>query len=755
MTGRPWRPEDLLQAHARAAPDDAALLDDQTVVNWAELEHGVAAAADALATERMRPSDLVALLPARPARTIQALLGVLRAGGVAMPVPSGLTQRELGAAMAMASPAMVVAPDGLGTKAEADRVAPRRGREPEPQRPALHDDAAVVVLTSGTEGLPKGVILSAAALAASADGWLAALPPATGWLLAVSPAHVAGIGVVWRALRARVPIRLAPAGDPVDQLAALRSSPPVSHVSLVPAQLSRLLDAASGDPPPPGLRAVLLGGGPIPADLVIRALELGWPVVPTYGLSEAGSGVTALPASEIGTAPASVGRPLPGVEIRIEDPDADGVGEIVVATPAGFSGYLRGPARHRLDPIHTGDLGRIDSAGRLHVADRRLDRIVSGGENVSPLEVEAVLGAHPAVAEAAVVGRPDPIWGQVPLAGVVLRPGALDPGDRALAAHARASLAGFKVPVAWVRLDALPRTAAGKLQRDALRALIDGSTAGILARPGGDRIGWRLTGRPTDRTLAVLALPGTLSTAMQLEPVAAALSAPGDVAVHALDRRGSGTSRLGRVGPVDVGVHVADLIAYLDARGVGQAAVVGISFGAVLALELAARHPDRVLAVVAWEPPYGALGDEAARAWFREVADRTAAAHRSGGPAAAAETFLRAVAGDAAWERLSDRARALLAAEGDGALADAALLGLDPGGLARITAPAWILTGRASRPGYRTLADAVAARISGSRRRSIAGLSHSGPLTDPTAFAAAVRAALGEAGVLPIPEPAR
>jgi O-succinylbenzoic acid--CoA ligase len=658
--------------------------------------------------------------------TVAAILGVLRAGGVAAPLPVGLMAAEVASALGLLDPVVVLG----GERAS------RPGR--------VLDAPGVVVLTSGTTARPKGVVLSTAALAASADAWLAALPPATGWLLALGLGHVAGLGVLWRAIAARVPVRIVPRTDPTAMLAALGESPPVSHVSLVPAQLVRLLDAAGDSPPPGMLRAVLTGGGTVPAALVTRAIAAGWPVVPTYGLSEAGSGVTALSAADAREAPGSAGRPLPGVRVEIDGAAGDGVGEITVRTPAGFTGYLDGAGAEV--PIRTGDLGRLDAEGRLYVIDRRTDRIVRGGENISPAEVEAVLGEHAFVADAAVVARPDPVLGQVPVAAIVARPGAADPGDEAILRSCRASLAGFKVPAAIVRLDALPHTTGGKLRHDAVRALVDGAPAGILARPDGDEIGWRVTGTGA---LPVVLLHGTLSNAAQLDRLAAELTRAGDLTVHALDRRGSGTSRFAHPRPLDIDVHAGDLVAYLAARGIAAAAIVGVSFGGVLALEAAARRPDRALAVVAWEPPYGPLADDDAQARFATLAAAVAVDHRTGGAPAAAETFLRSVAGDAAWERLPERARDFLGREGDGALADAALLGLDPAGLARIEAPVTIMTGGASEPFYAPIADALATRIRGARRVDLAGLAHPAPITDAIVLGDAVRAALVRAALVP------
>jgi O-succinylbenzoic acid--CoA ligase len=658
-----------------------------------------------------------------------------------------MTRREREAALEVLDPAAVV-DGGVLASFPAQEGADDKGLE----------SPAVVVLTSGTTGRPKGVVLSHRAMGASADAWLAALPPATGWAMPLGIGHVAGLGVVWRAVRDGVPVRVVPAADPVRLLRALRASPPPSHVSLVPSQLVRLLDASREAAPPATLRAVLLGGGTIPPSLVERAVRAGWPVIPTYGLSEMGSGVTALPPDEASVAPGTAGRPLPGMTVVIAGPGSDGVGEIVVSGASRSSGYLGEPPVDPAEPVQTGDLGRLDAEGRLVVVDRRTDRIVRGGENIDPSEVEAVLERHPAVAEAAVVARPASMWGHVPVAAIVLRPGAADPGDDGLVAHARAALAGFKVPVAWTRLDALPRTASGKLRRDAVRALLAGGSSGELARPGGDAIGWRMDG---DGPRHVLLLHGTLSTSQQLGRLAAALAADGATTVHSIDRRGAGTSRLADPRPLDVDVHLADLAAYLDARGIQRAAIVGVSFGGVLGLEAAVRIPDRIESVVAYEPPYGLVGDRALVAWFRRVARDTTRAFHAGGNPAAAETFLRHVAGDEAWDRLPERARDFLAREGTGALADAALTGLNPRGLARIDAPVTIITGSASQPFYAPIADELARRMPNARRIRLDGLTHTSPITEPSAVVDSIRSSLAltsptaEPVTAPALEPAR
>ena len=785
--------------HAAERGASLAVVDGPVRWSWIDLHERARAVAAGLRAAGAGPGSRIALLTQPSAAAIAALHGIALMGAAAAPVGRGLTPVELTAAVAAIDPHLVVhdkdrAAEAValgrpvialgqlltmaGGPATADTTAGGPDR-PSACGPATADTVArgpataetdegapaAIVLTSGTTGRPKAVVLSGTALRVSAEAWLAVLPPATGWVLAVGLGHVAGLGVVWRAALDGVPLVIVGPSDSGAILAALTGDLAPSHVSLVPTQLLRLLDAADaaadvaaahayakGATPPPSLRAILLGGGPIPVALVERALAGGWPVVPTYGLSEAASAVTALPTSEAARHPGSAGRPLPGVELRIDAADRDGIGEIVVRTPARFTGYLHDPDETAAvltsdGWLRTGDLGRLDGDGRLTVVDRRTDRIVRGGLNIAPAEIEAVLLTHPAIADAAVVARADATWGQVPVAAIVLRPGAPDPGDEALVAHGRAHLAAAKVPVAFVRVVELPRTASGKLRRAEVRARLS-EHVGRICRPDGVFIAYRQVGAGA---VPVLLLHGTLSTSKQLNGLARALAEVGEVTVIAVDRRGSGLSRLSEPEPVDVATHVADLAAVLDALGWGAAAMVGVSFGGVVALEAAARLPDRCLAGVVYEPPYGAVADARTRRVFGQIAHDTALAWRAGGSPAAAETFLRGVGGDEAWAGLSDRGRAFLADEGAGAVVDSALLGLDPGGLERIDRPVTIVTGDASDPVYQPIAASLIARIPNARHLRLPGAHHAAPITDPRLFADAVVGSLRAAGLFDPP----
>jgi O-succinylbenzoic acid--CoA ligase len=221
----------------------------------------------------------------------------------------------------------------------------------------------------------------------------------------------------------------------------------ITIVSLVPAQLQRLLDA--GATPGPKLRRVLLGGGAMPPALLERARTAGFKVCPSYGLTQACSTVTVAEPGDTATA----GRPLKGVGVAIADD-----GEILVS----------GATVNTLGSLRTGDLGRIDEQGRLVVSGRKSDVIITGGENVAPAEVEAVLLEHPGVAEAAVFARPHPLWGDAVTAWVVAAPEA-ELTVAALRSHCLERLARFKVPKAFELVDELPRTASGKVKRTDLR----------------------------------------------------------------------------------------------------------------------------------------------------------------------------------------------------------------------------------------------------------------------------------------------
>lgn len=731
MTTRSLELPDFVRRHAIERPSDPALVDGDRLWTWAELDTWAASIAARLAAGH-GSGGTVALAIGPTAVGVAAIHGAARAGVTAVLVNPRLTDAEIGDLLS-ASGANVLAVEGVDGVAAPAGVelldlasigGPDVGRVRDVATPS-----AFVVPTSGTTERPKLACLPLDRLAASAAAWNAALPPATGWLLSLGPTHVAGLGIVIRAAAAGVPVvvarRIDPAGllEPID--GARAAGIVVSHLSLVAAQLAALLDATGDAPPPDGLRAVVLGGGPVPEALRTRASAAGWPIVESYGMTETSSGI------------AVDGRPLPGVELRVADD-----GEILVRGPMVFDGYLDDVAATdaAIDAdgwLHTGDLGRLDDAGRLDVIGRRDGMIIRGGENVSPAEVEAALASHPGVADVAVVGISDPRLGSVVAAVIVPAPGA-DPSDDELRAHARERLAGFKVPSRIVRVRELPRTSLGKVSKPAVQALaLTGERRGSVTANDGQPIAIRELG--ADDAPTVVLLHATLSNAHQLLGLGRRLADRAHVVL--IDRRGSGASPMTEPAPVDVARHVADVIAVLDASGIERAALVGHSFGGVVALETAVHQPGRVIGVVAWEPPFMPLAPRRVREGMARIGEDVAAAFAAGGAEAAACLFFETVSGGPpAWDRLHPRQRESIGQAGTGALADVAMGGLTPDGLERIAVPTLILTGAASERFYRPIADAVAARIGPAATRvHLPDLRHMAPITDPTAVAEAVQ----------------
>jgi O-succinylbenzoic acid--CoA ligase len=244
---------------------------------------------------------------------------------------------------------------------------------------------------------------------------------------------------------------------------------------MVANMLQRLLDTRGDRPYPPWLRCVLLGGGPAPLALLQACRARRLPVVQTYGLTEAASQVTTLAPTDGARKLGSAGKPLLGTEIRLAAADGPvppgGIGEILVRGPIVSPGYLdpADNARREDGWLRTGDLGRLDAEGFLYVMGRYDDMIITGGENVYPAEVEAVLQEHPAIAEACVFGVPDARWGAAVAASVRLRHGATAE-SQALIEYVCGRLARFKAPRRVHFVEEFPRTPSGKIIRQQARA---------------------------------------------------------------------------------------------------------------------------------------------------------------------------------------------------------------------------------------------------------------------------------------------
>jgi malonyl-CoA/methylmalonyl-CoA synthetase len=462
-------------------PGDRIVLEHRGRATTAgELDALVARAAAALAARGCGRGDRVALVLPRGLPFIALHLACLRSGLVSTPCHPAATEAELAHITAEASPRLLL------REAEAQALlAAVPHAAPEPSRaaqPPCADETALLLFTSGTTGRPKGVPLTHGQIEAN----LAALAAAWEWsgsdvLLHVLPLfHVHGLIVALHgALRAGARTLLLDAFD-AQEVAVTLAARGCTLFMGVPTMVHRLAQLPRGPGLPdrlPALRLALCGSAPLrPGTAQAFRARFGVPIIQRYGMTEALM-ITSQPLRET-CPPLSVGRALPGVELAIVDRatrqplPAGSIGEVLVRGPGVFHGYWGAPAPGGPDALGwlaTGDLGWLDAEGWLLLAGRARELIICGGFNIYPREVESVLDGHPDVAESAVFGLPDADLGETIAAAVVPAPGRA-PTVQALLAHCRVQLAPTKCPRVLALLDALPRNAMGKVQKQLLPA---------------------------------------------------------------------------------------------------------------------------------------------------------------------------------------------------------------------------------------------------------------------------------------------
>ncbi len=407
--------DDWLGLRARTHGDHPAIVADGARCSYCELAELVSDAAGGLsAGERV-------FVPAR--RDLEFVVRVhacARAGAVLVPLDPRLRPAEAAALREAATRAQAAPGD-------------------------------TILFTSGTTRTPKPVVLTRRNHEASAiaSAWNLGVAPDDRWLCVLPVHHIGGLAILFRSAIYGTTAVLHERFDPAEVVKAVEAGE-VTLASLVATMVRRM--RAAGLSAPRAMRAVLLGGGPVPREQLEWSARFGLPVLQTYGMTETASQIATLRVEEALEHHGSAGRPLLGVELRIGDR-----GEILVRGPMVARSALANDGW-----LHTGDAGHLDEDGFLHVQGRLDETIVTGGENVAAPEVEDALLAHPAVADAAVAGQPDAEWGEAVVAWVVL---ATHASDADLAGHCRARLAPFKVPKRFVRVRELPRNEAGKVVR--------------------------------------------------------------------------------------------------------------------------------------------------------------------------------------------------------------------------------------------------------------------------------------------------
>jgi acyl-CoA synthetase (AMP-forming)/AMP-acid ligase II len=505
-----WQPGDDLAAivarHARERPGADALIQAERTVNWAELDREVDRAASALLASGSLPGDKVAILGENSIAYAAVFFGALRAGACVVPLPTMASPdslarmlsdsgaralvvsgayREVGAAIAADAVTLRVSLDGAPAPGHGISYPTflARGSGAPPVVPIGPDDAFDIIYSSGTTGVPKGIVHSHAARKASYSASRAGYFTADSVNILATPFYSNTTCVTWFITTARGGTNVLLAKFTPEALLEAVERHRVTHAMLVPVQYERLLrsdrfattDASS-------LRYLFSTSAPLSADTKRRILdETDAELVEIYGLTEGGP-VTILEGRQHPDKLASVGRPAPGIEVRIVDEAGRDVpnglaGEVVGRSPNMMSGYLNRPDdtqamlwRDASGALYfrSGDLGRFDDDGFLYLLDRKKDVIISGGFNVYATDLESVLSGHPAVAEVAVIGVPSERWGETPIALVVLRSAMTATADE-LREYCNERV-GKAQRISGVELRTeLPRNAIGKVVKRELR----------------------------------------------------------------------------------------------------------------------------------------------------------------------------------------------------------------------------------------------------------------------------------------------
>ena len=476
----------MLALRAQGQGDAAAIVFEGTTISFSALARRAESLAGVLwQSWGVRPGDRVAWLGFNHAEQVALLFALARLGAMLLPLNFRLAPAEWDTLVAACGPAHLVHDDAFAQAAA--ELGARHGLAVHPPVApsvsagrAAPDHAAagapvLLVATSGTTSRPKVAVHTQANLLANMRIAAAVqrLAPGDRVLTVLPLFHVGGLCIqTLPALYAGATVLLHPRFTPEATFEALAAQRPTLTLQ-VPATMKALVehpawpraDLAS-------LRAVWAGSSLLPAELVQAFHERGVPVCNVYGATETGPFSIALPPERAMDHVGSCGWPAEGVEVRLADVGRDGSGEVCLRAPNVVQRYW--PDQAACDEqgwFRTGDLASRAADGSYAIVGRAKDLIISGGENIHPAEIEAPLARHPDVLECAAFGVPDPDWGEAVAVAVVLRPGA-QASDEDLRRHLAGQLARFKLPRRWLRLDALPRTALGKVQRQQLARLL-------------------------------------------------------------------------------------------------------------------------------------------------------------------------------------------------------------------------------------------------------------------------------------------
>jgi fatty-acyl-CoA synthase len=493
----------LLRRSAHRWPARVAVIDGEGRWTFGELNERVNRLAAVLRARGVGRGSRVAAFLGSSAPLLETCFAAAKLGAMWVPINARLAPDEVRYQLAHSDSAalvtdverhravadglsvpLVLTVDGEGPGAGSYEAAIAEAAGDEEPRPGVTDDDCLVVMyTSGTTGRPKGVMLSHKSVYVNTLNWIAAVgvAPTDVYVTGFPLFHIGGVVGVLPFLYLGQPSVIVPTGSfDARVVAATIIAERATVLGFVPTQFAALTDLPEEDLDPALVRRTVWGGSPASMAL-LQAMATRFPHadnIATFGQTEVTGNATFMPLGRDREKMGTVGLPAPGFEMRIVDEDMrdvpqGAVGELVYRGPQVMLGYLDDPEATRAaftwGWLHSGDLVVADEDGYLSVVDRKKDMIISGGENISSAEVENVLAEHPSVAETAVIGVPDPRWGEVPKALVVVRPGTMVTAAE-LVDFCAQHLARFKRPRSVAFVPSLPRNAVGKLLKRELRA---------------------------------------------------------------------------------------------------------------------------------------------------------------------------------------------------------------------------------------------------------------------------------------------
>lgn len=341
-------------------------------------------------------------------------------------------------------------------------------------KPIELNNVATIMFTSGTTGVPKGVKQTYQNHFSSATGSAlnVGMTPDDKWLLTVPLFHISGYSMMMKSLIYGNTVCLVEKFNPT-LICQLIKEASITHISLVPTMLTALLKVPDFAKNKDSLRCVLLGGAPLTVAQLEEAHALDLPIIQSFGMTETASQVIALNARDAKRKIGSSGQPLFPVELHIEAPNEDGIGEILIKAPNLSPGYINAEMIKTTDGfLKTGDLGYLDEEGFLYVVGRKKELIISGGENIYPLRVENALLTTSQVKEVAVTGEPDEYWGEIVTAYIVLHPG-LSFDEELIKQEIDGLIAHYKQPKRYYVINELPRNSLGKLVKRKLPEMVE------------------------------------------------------------------------------------------------------------------------------------------------------------------------------------------------------------------------------------------------------------------------------------------